>query len=94
MRNTFLIQALVLVGGVGGEPFGGTLVNQNHVVTACGVVLDNQNFLHPIGVFHIRVGSILFNEGNATGVSAVFPHPEYNPWTHNHDIAVLRVSTL
>lgn len=82
------------MGGENGQPFGGTLVNQNHVVTACGVVLDEENFLRPIGAFQIRVGSITFTGGSSTGVIAVFPHPEYNPWTRNHDIAVLRVSIL
>lgn len=73
-------------------PFGGTIINANHVVTSCWVVFDEQNLLRPVGQFVLRAGGITFNEGTANQVAAIFPHPEYNPWTLNNDVAVLRVS--
>jgi trypsin len=79
--------ALVLVSN---NPFGGAIINPTHVLTACGNVLNAQNNLIPINTVTVRVGSVAFTEGIVSTVSAIFPHPEYNPWTFNHDIAVLR----
>lgn len=75
-------------------PFGGTIVNVNHVVTSCGVVLNNQNQLLALDQYFVRFGSNFFNDATQTPVTAVFPHPQYDPWTFNHDIAVLRVSLI
>lgn len=63
----------------------------NHVVTSARIVFTDQNLLRPVAQFAIRAGSITFLDGFATTVIAVFPHPEFDPWTFNDDIAVLRV---
>jgi len=90
VAGVFPSHALVLVGTT---PFGGTIINANHVLTACGIVLNNQHELLPVAQFNVRVGIIALNGGTNVAVSAVFPHPEYNPWTRNHDVAVLRTAT-
>ncbi|KAJ6643593.1 Anionic trypsin-2 [Pseudolycoriella hygida] len=77
--------ALVLVEQV---PHGGTIVNINHVVTSCRIVLTANNELRPVAQFAIRAGGITFTEGTANTVTAIFPHPEFNPWTFNNDVAV------
>lgn len=78
---------------VNGVPFGGTIVHTTHIVTSCRAVLTDNNLLRPLGQFVIRVGSLTFNEGVSNTVTAIFPHPEFNPWTLNNDVAVLRVSS-
>lgn len=83
--------ALVLVNGL---PHGGTIVNLNHVVTSCSIVLDStNNHLRPLAQFTIRAGSITFAGGFTSAVTAVFPHPECDPWTLQNDVAVIRTTT-
>ncbi len=85
-----MYQALVLVNDL---PRGGTIVNLNHVVTSCTVVLDStNNHLRAVGQFTVRAGSITFAGGFSSTVTAVFPHPECDPWTLANDVAVIRVS--
>lgn len=79
---------------VNSVPFGGTIVHTNHVVTSCRIVFNNQNHLLPLNQFVIRAGSITFLGGSSTTVTAVFPHPEFDPWTFNNDVAVLRVCSF
>ncbi|XP_037030315.1 trypsin-like [Bradysia coprophila] len=83
--------ALVLVNN---QPRGGTVVHVNHVVTSCRNVLNPaDNHLLAPTVFTVRVGSIAIGEGGfVTPVIAVFPHPEFNPWTFENDVAVLRTT--
>jgi len=87
--GTYPSHALVLVNTV---PFGGTIINANHVVTSCRIVLNNERHLLPIAQFSIRAGSITYNEGFVTLVTAVFPHPEFDPWILTNDVAVLRTA--
>jgi len=87
--GAFPSHALVLVSNA---PFGGTIINANHIVTACGIVLNAENHLIALNTVTVRVGSITFTEGTPSGVVAIFPHPEYNPTTFNHDVAVLRTA--
>lgn len=72
---------------------GGTILNANHVLTSCGVVLTTQNELVPVNAVIIRAGAVTFTGGTPNTVVAIFPHPEYNPWTRNHDVAVLRTGS-
>lgn len=68
-----IFQALVIVNNV---PFGGTILNANHVITSCGAVLNAQNELVAASAITIRVGSVLYTGGVSNTVTAVFPHPE------------------
>lgn len=72
-------------------PFGGTIVNVNHVVTSCRIAFTTDNLLRPLAQFVVRAGSVTFLEGVTSQVTAVFPHPECNLWTFDNDVAVLRV---
>lgn len=89
LKISKFLQALVLVNN---QPRGGTVVNANHIVTSCRNVLNDDNHLLAPAAFSVRVGSIAFGEGGFTSpIIAVFPHPEFNPWTLQNDVAVLRV---
>lgn len=88
--GAFPSHALVLVNN---QPRGGTIVNVNHIVTSCRNVLNNENHLLAATAFTIRVGSLALGEGGFTSpIIAVFPHPEFNPWTFQNDVAVLRTT--
>lgn len=88
VAGAFPSHALVLVNN---QPRGGTVVNANHIVTSCRNVLNDDNHLLAPAAFSVRVGSIAFGEGGFTSpIIAVFPHPEFNPWTLQNDVAVLR----
>lgn len=77
----------------GNRVCGGTIVNANHIVTSARCVLNDENHLIASTQVTVRAGVIILVPDSAatTTVVAIFPHPLYNPFTEEHDIAVLRV---
>ncbi|XP_050098117.1 trypsin-like [Anopheles aquasalis] len=78
---------------VGGTIFcGGTILNQNHILTAASCVLDVNNNLVAANQVTVRGGELVFQPTQmAWPVNRIFPHPQYNPWSFENDIAVLRL---
>jgi len=74
------------------SPFcGGTLINQNHVITAahCMPGATTANIAIMIGDHDKNVNE---PAQAAYGVSAIYNHPDYNSETQANDITVLRLS--
>ncbi|KAL9692350.1 hypothetical protein quinque_000115 [Culex quinquefasciatus] len=72
---------------------GGTILNQNHILTSGSCVLDGQNNLRAAGEFLLRIGVITIDATTPwMGVIRVFVHPHYNPFTFENDIAILRTN--
>ncbi|XP_053679168.1 chymotrypsin-1-like [Anopheles nili] len=72
---------------------GGTILNQNHILTAAGCVLDANNHLVAPNTLTVRAGALILNENAPLlAVQRIFPHQQYNPWTFENDIAVLRLT--
>ncbi|XP_058065493.1 trypsin-like [Anopheles bellator] len=78
---------------VGGTVFcGGTVLNQNHILTAASCILDANNNLVQAAQVTVRAGEVVFQPTQlALAVQRIFAHPHYNPWTFENDIAVLRL---
>jgi len=75
-------------------PFcGGTLVNQNHVITAahCLPTATRDTVAVMIGDHDINV---VEPSQNAYAVSEIFNHPDYDDVTQANDITVLRLSSM
>lgn len=74
---------------------GGVLIENSHVLTAARCML-NENFevIHPQW-FKIIAGDIFFTPASfrrvERNVSRIFIHPDFNVFTGENDIAVLRV---
>lgn len=85
----FLKVAINLANGVF---CSGTIVHQNHVVTAARCVFDPNMNLTAANTITIRagVGALTANDARIN-VNAIFPHPRYNHLTNENNIAVLRV---
>ncbi|XP_055588237.1 trypsin-like isoform X2 [Uranotaenia lowii] len=78
---------------IGQQAFcGGTILNQNHVLTAGSCVLNDQNNLLASTQFLVRSGIINIDATTPSQqIDRVFVHPQYNPFTFENDIAVLRI---
>ncbi|XP_052873198.1 trypsin-like [Anopheles cruzii] len=78
---------------VGGTVFcGGSVLNQNHILTAASCILDANNNLVQAAQVTVRAGEVVFQPTQlALAVQRIFAHPQYNPWTLENDIAVLRL---
>lgn len=75
------------------ELCGGTIINQNHVVTAARCMLTVQGHLLPANQVTVRAGSLNLNDGGVLlNVIALFPHPQFNLFTNENNVAVIRVS--
>lgn len=78
------------------EYCGGVLVHNNHVLTAARCIL-NENFqiINPQW-FRIIAGDVFFSPASfrrvERNVSRIFVHPDYNAFSGENDIAVLRVN--
>ncbi|XP_316523.5 trypsin [Anopheles gambiae] len=73
---------------------GGVILNENHVLTAARCVLTPQNTLLFANQLNILSGMLQLNFGAPRiGITAVYVHPQYNPFTFEHNIAVLRTSS-
>jgi secreted trypsin-like serine protease len=77
---------------------GGTVIHPSHVITAASCVL-NENFevINP-NWFSVYGGDIFFSPASSRRqtrqVSQIFVHREFNPFTGENGIALLRVSFL
>uniref|UniRef100_A0A182LTM3 Peptidase S1 domain-containing protein n=1 Tax=Anopheles culicifacies TaxID=139723 RepID=A0A182LTM3_9DIPT len=72
---------------------GGSILNQNHILTAAGCVLDANNNLIAANQVTVRAGVLTVDQNApALAVNRIFPHQQYNPWTFENDIAVLRLT--
>ncbi|XP_053666425.1 trypsin-like [Anopheles marshallii] len=73
---------------------GGVILNENHVLTSARCVLTPQHTLLFTNQLNILSGMLQLNFGAPRiGISAVYVHPQYNPFTYEHNIAVLRTSS-
>uniref|UniRef100_A0A182JGD9 Uncharacterized protein n=1 Tax=Anopheles atroparvus TaxID=41427 RepID=A0A182JGD9_ANOAO len=72
---------------------GGSILNQNHVLTAASCVLDANNNLVAANQLTVRAGVLQIDaSAPALTVQRIFPHQHFNPWTFENDIAVLRMT--
>ncbi|EFY94045.1 Peptidase S1/S6, chymotrypsin/Hap [Metarhizium robertsii ARSEF 23] len=72
----------------GGRHFcGGSLLNEDTILTA------SHCFEKPLQQLQVRAGS---NDrttgGQVSGVIDIIRHPQYNPTTHDNDVAILKIS--
>jgi len=74
----------------------GVIINQNHILTSCRCVVNDQNQL--INPFWLRIiaGDLNIMQPSyrriVTTVTHIYAHPQFNPTTGGNDIAVLRVA--
>lgn len=82
--------AIVLPGN---QLCGGVIFNANHVLTSAACVLTINNFLVAPNQVSILPGVVNVNFNLARqAVQAIYVHAQYNPFTFENDIAVIRVS--
>ncbi|XP_058811490.1 trypsin alpha-3-like [Topomyia yanbarensis] len=73
---------------------GGVILNANHVLTAALCVLTPQNTLLAPAQVTIMSGALqLIFTAPRIGVSAIYVHPGYNPFTFANNLAVLRTTS-
>lgn len=73
---------------------GASIFNRNHVVTVANCVLNSNNLLLAPNQITILSGSNTINFNNPRiQVQAIYVHPQYNPFTFENDIAVVRTQT-
>ncbi|KFB49284.1 AGAP006486-PA-like protein [Anopheles sinensis] len=73
---------------------GGVILNENHVLTSARCVLTPTNTLLFPNQVTILSGSLQLNFGAPRiGITAIYVHPQYNPFTFEHNVAVLRTSS-
>jgi len=73
---------------------GASIFNRNHVLTVANCMLNANNLLLGSNQVSIIFGSnnIDFNLPRMS-VNAIYVHPQYNPFTFENDIAVVRTQT-
>lgn len=73
---------------------GASIFNRNHVLTAASCMLNGNNLLLAANQITILSGSntINFNLPRVQ-VQAIYVHPQFNPFTFENDIAVVRTMT-
>ncbi|XP_058065897.1 trypsin alpha-3-like [Anopheles bellator] len=73
---------------------GGVILNENHVLTAAICVLTPQHTLLETSAVTILSGALQLNfAADRIGISAMYVHPQYNPYTLENNVAVLRTNT-
>jgi len=76
---------------------GGSILDENHILTAAHCCLDENNKEWPVQSLKIIAGAYDFrnpiNE-QLVDVTQIFSHPNYNPTTKDNDICVLKTNTI
>jgi trypsin len=73
---------------------GASIFNRNHVLTVANCMLNANNMLLAPNQISIIAGDNTINFGRPrTQVQAIYVHPQYNPFTFENDIAVVRTQT-
>ena len=71
---------------------GGSLVARQWVLTAAHCVQDFDKSITPTGDILVRTGNVNLWEGDFRRVSAIFPHPNYDPERTDNDVALVKLS--
>ncbi|MFH8370992.1 S1 family peptidase [Streptomyces sp. NPDC018031] len=72
---------------------GGSLIDQQWVVTAAHCVTGQGGGTKPPSEYQLRIGSVDRTQGGTTAsVSQIIRHPSYHGLPGNHDIALMRLS--
>merc|ERR1711970_898871 len=82
---------------VSGPFCGGTLINQNHVITAAHCMFNRDGSAQTTDSIAVMIGdhdiNVMEPGQNAYAVSAIFNHPDYDGSTTANDLTVLRLSS-
>jgi len=82
---------------VSGPFCGGTLINQNHVITAAHCMFNRDGSAQTTDSIAVMIGdhdiNVMEPGQNAYAVSAIFNHPDYDGSTTANDLTVLRISS-
>lgn len=92
--NPFISFVQVDLGNNQATVCTGSLITPRHVLTAAHCVVDDANQPFLPGQFLTAVGRALIQNvpaANIWEVTAVFPHPDYDPDTIRNDVAVLQL---
>lgn len=76
-----------------GQVCGATIYNRNHILTSANCMVNANNLLLSPNQVSVLSGSNTINFANPrTPVLAIYVHPQYNPFTFENDIAVVRTA--
>lgn len=82
----------VALGRPGKTICGGTIIHENHILTAARCVIDEKLQQIPNHSFRIVAGVLrLIGDVEPYTVEAIYIHPRYNPHNNQSDLAVIRV---
>lgn len=86
--------AAVIIDGPN-EFCGGTIIDRSHILTSVQCMLnENYEVINPMW-YKVIAGDIFFSPPSSRrierNITRIFLHPQYNPFTGENDLAVLRV---